>query len=134
MYIKESFDTIFNMGYGTPPPPMAYGSEKSPMAERVNNNPFWKAYCKLCFNHPCRRTYKTRTDINTKCLYFTCLRLHISPRLFIIVRGDCTNSNNGRLILPAQEVFSLVFSYKFLLITFRGCVNKLLLTDGKMRN
>ena len=37
VYIKESFDTIFNMGYGgrtTPPSPMDYGSEKSPMDER----------------------------------------------------------------------------------------------------
>ena len=33
VYIEESFDTIFNMGYGGPtgPPPMAYASGKSPM-------------------------------------------------------------------------------------------------------
>ena len=37
MYIEESYDTIFNMGYGeaynAPPPPMDYVSEKSPMDE-----------------------------------------------------------------------------------------------------
>ena len=39
MYIEESFDTIFNMGYWgrtTPPTPMDYGSGKSAMDERVN--------------------------------------------------------------------------------------------------
>ena len=38
VYIEESFDTIFNMGYGggvQRPPPMDYGSGKSPMDERV---------------------------------------------------------------------------------------------------
>ena len=38
MYIEESFDTIFNMGYGGPtgsPPPMPYASGKSPMLLRV---------------------------------------------------------------------------------------------------
>ena len=38
MYIEESFDTIFNMGYGggpTGPPPMPYASGKSPMHLRV---------------------------------------------------------------------------------------------------
>ena len=38
MYIEESFDTIFNMGYvggRTAPLPMGYGSGKSPMDERV---------------------------------------------------------------------------------------------------
>ena len=34
VYIEESFDKIFNMGY-TPPPPMDYWSGKSPMDERV---------------------------------------------------------------------------------------------------
>ena len=43
MYIEESFDTIFNMGYvgrTTPPslPPMDYGSGKSPMDERIKIN------------------------------------------------------------------------------------------------
>ena len=37
--IEESFDTIFNMACGgsvqRPPAPMAYGSRKSAMAERV---------------------------------------------------------------------------------------------------
>ena len=33
VYIMESFDTIFNIGYGAP---MDYGSGKSPMDERVN--------------------------------------------------------------------------------------------------
>ena len=37
--IEESFNTIFNMGYGgstASPPPMDYGSGKSAMDERVN--------------------------------------------------------------------------------------------------
>ena len=40
MYIEESFDTIFNMGYGEGgvqrPPPMDNWSGKSAMDERVN--------------------------------------------------------------------------------------------------
>ena len=39
VYTEESFDTIFNMDYGwgrTAPLLMGYGSEKSPMDERVN--------------------------------------------------------------------------------------------------
>ena len=38
VYIEESFDTIFIMGYGgayNAPPPMDYGSGKSAMDERV---------------------------------------------------------------------------------------------------
>ena len=36
VYIEESFDTIFNMGYGEQrPPPMDYGPGKSAMNERV---------------------------------------------------------------------------------------------------
>ena len=42
VYIAESFDTIFNMGYWGggptgPPYPMHYASGKSPMLLRVNN-------------------------------------------------------------------------------------------------
>ena len=41
MYLEESFDTIFNMGYGggrrTASLPLGYGSEKSLIDERVNN-------------------------------------------------------------------------------------------------
>ena len=39
MYIEESFDTIFSVGYGvrtTLPALMGYGSGKSPMTEKVN--------------------------------------------------------------------------------------------------
>ena len=40
--IEESFDTIFNKGYGggvqRPPPPMDIGSGKSPMDDRVNRS------------------------------------------------------------------------------------------------
>ena len=39
LYVEESFDTIFNMGYGrgrTMPPPWIMGRKKSPMDERVN--------------------------------------------------------------------------------------------------
>ena len=39
MYIEKSFDTIFNIGCGgggrTAPSPMHYGSENSPMHDRV---------------------------------------------------------------------------------------------------
>ena len=39
VYIEESFDTIFGVGYGvrtTLPALMGYGSGKSPMTEKVN--------------------------------------------------------------------------------------------------
>ena len=51
VYIEESFDTIFNMGYGggrtTPEPTMDYGSGKSPMVERVKNScvPMKNSFC-----------------------------------------------------------------------------------------
>ena len=38
IYVEESFDTIFNMGYG---------SGNSPMAERVNKSP--KIFALICF-------------------------------------------------------------------------------------